>query len=159
MMIEPPTYLNAMLRDVQIAGGRVVVRELKSKSDIAALSEPVIMNCTGLGARELVGDDELIPIKGQLSVLLPQPEIDYTVLQDHYYMFPRRDGILLGGTFERNESDLAPEPRGREAGDRRAPADLRSAAENVTGKRDSCAGWYKHAKLETSLNTAPSNRC
>jgi glycine/D-amino acid oxidase-like deaminating enzyme len=108
MMIEPPTYLNAMLRDVQIAGGRVVVRELKSKSDIADLSEPVIMNCTGLGARDLVGDAELIPIKGQLSVLLPQPEIDYTVLQDHYYMFPRRDGILLGGTFERNESDLAP---------------------------------------------------
>lgn len=108
MMIEPPTYLNAMLRDVRIAGGRVVVRELKSKSDIADLSEPVIMNCTGLGARDLVGDAELIPIKGQLSVLLPQPEIDYTVLQDHYYMFPRRDGILLGGTFERNESDLAP---------------------------------------------------
>jgi glycine/D-amino acid oxidase-like deaminating enzyme len=50
----------------------------------------------------------LIPIKGQLSVLLPQPEINYTVLQDHYYMFPRRDGILLGGTFERNEADLAP---------------------------------------------------
>ena len=79
-----------------------------SRNDIAALSESVIMNCTGLGARDLIGDTELIPIKGQLSVLLPQPEIDYTVLQDHYYMFPRRDGILLGGTFERNESDLAP---------------------------------------------------
>jgi glycine/D-amino acid oxidase-like deaminating enzyme len=108
MMIEPPTYLNAMLRDVQIAGGRVVVRELQSKRDITALSEPVVMNCTGLGAGSLLGDTELIPIKGQLSVLLPQPEIDYTVLQDHYYMFPRRDGILLGGTFERNEPDLTP---------------------------------------------------
>ncbi len=67
------------------------------------------MNCTGLGARELVGDQELMPIKGQLSVLLPQPEIDYTVLQDHYYMFPRRDGILLGGTFERGIWDLEPD--------------------------------------------------
>ena len=108
MLIEPPKYLNAMLRDVQIGGGRVVVRELKSRQDIAMLAEPVVINCTGLGSRELLGDDQLIPIKGQLSILLPQPEIDYTVLEDHYYMFPRRDGILLGGTFERDQWDLTP---------------------------------------------------
>ena len=112
MMIEPPVYLNAMLRDFQIAGGKVVVGELRTKQEIAGLPEPVILNCTGLGSRELVGDQELIPIKGQLSVLLPQPEIDYTVLQERFYMFPRRDGILLGGTFERGVSD--PEPN-REA--------------------------------------------
>jgi glycine/D-amino acid oxidase-like deaminating enzyme len=109
MLIEPPKYLNAMLRDFQIAGGRIVVRELKSKQDIAALAEPAVINCTGLGSRELVGDNQLIPIKGQLTVLLPQPEIDYTVLADHYYMFPRRDGILLGGTFEREQWDLSPD--------------------------------------------------
>jgi glycine/D-amino acid oxidase-like deaminating enzyme len=109
MMIEPPTYLNALLRDFQIAGGRVVVRELKSKAEIVALPEAVVLNCTGLGSRELVGDRDLIPIKGQLSVLLPQPEIDYTVLQDHNYMFPRRDGIVLGGTFERDQWDLTPD--------------------------------------------------
>ena len=109
MLIEPPKYLNAMLRDVRIAGGRVVVRELKSKQDIAALSEPVVINCTGLGSRELIGDEQLIPIKGQLTVLLPQPEVDYTVLEDHYYMFPRRDGILLGGTFERDQWDMSPD--------------------------------------------------
>jgi glycine/D-amino acid oxidase-like deaminating enzyme len=87
----------------------VQVRELKSKQDIAALSEPVVINCTGLGSRELMGDEQLIPIKGQLTVLLPQPEIDYTVLEDHYYMFPRRDGILLGGTFERDQWDMSPD--------------------------------------------------
>ncbi|HYI96969.1 MAG TPA: FAD-dependent oxidoreductase [Bryobacteraceae bacterium] len=112
MMIEPPIYLNAMLRDFRIAGGKVVVGELRTKQEIAGLPEPVVMNCTGLGSRELVGDQELTPIKGQLSVLLPQPEIDYTVLQERFYMFPRRDGILLGGTFERGVSD--PEPN-REA--------------------------------------------
>jgi D-amino-acid oxidase len=109
MLIEPPTYLEAVLRDVRIADGRVVVGELASREALAALPEPVIMNCTGLGSRELFGDTELTPIKGQLSVLLPQPEIDYTVLQGSYYMFPRRDGILLGGTFERGVSDMAPD--------------------------------------------------
>lgn len=105
MMIEPNTYLTAMLRDVQLAGARIIVGELKT---LANLPQPVIINCTGLGARELIGDQELTPIKGQLSVLLPQPEIDYTVLRGHHYMFPRRDGILLGGTFERGQSDLEP---------------------------------------------------
>jgi glycine/D-amino acid oxidase-like deaminating enzyme len=108
MMIEPPVYLEALLRDVRTAGGAVIVRALASKQEIETLPESVVINCTGLGARELVGDTELMPIKGQLSFLLPQPEIDYTVIQEHYYMFPHRDGILLGGTFERGESSLSP---------------------------------------------------
>jgi D-amino-acid oxidase len=43
----------------------------------------VIFNCTGLGARALFGDQELTPIKGQLTVLLPQTEVNYlTVMED-----------------------------------------------------------------------------
>jgi glycine/D-amino acid oxidase-like deaminating enzyme len=106
MMVEPPTYLNALMRDYQLAGGRIVPRELPSREAVLALDEPVIMNCTGLGAKALFGDEELIPVKGQLTVLLPQPEIDYIVLADNLYMMPRRDGILLGGTHERGEWSL-----------------------------------------------------
>ena len=44
----------------------------------------------------------MIPIRGQLSFLLPQPEVDYmTIGPDDIYMFPRRDGVLLGGSHER----------------------------------------------------------
>jgi glycine/D-amino acid oxidase-like deaminating enzyme len=100
MLIEPPIYLNAMLREVRLAGGRVVVRELASPDDVRALPERVVVNCTGLGAKALFGDDELEPVKGQLTVLLPQPEVDYIVLAEGLYMIPRRDGVLLGGTFE-----------------------------------------------------------
>ncbi|HEX6626047.1 MAG TPA: hypothetical protein VF064_20180, partial [Pyrinomonadaceae bacterium] len=45
---------------------------------------------------------------GQLEVLLPQPEVDYCLLNGSYYMFPRRDGIILGGTFERDNWSLEP---------------------------------------------------
>jgi glycine/D-amino acid oxidase-like deaminating enzyme len=106
MMIEPPIYLNALLRDYQLAGGRIVPRELASRDAMLALEAPVIMNCTGLGAKPLFGDEELTPVKGQLTVLLPQAEIDYIVLADNLYMMPRRDGILLGGTHERGEWSL-----------------------------------------------------
>jgi D-amino-acid oxidase len=108
MLIEPPIYLPALMRDFQLAGGRVIVGELADLRAIAALPERVAINCTGLGAKALVGDDELMPIKGQLSVLLPQPEIDYITLMNELYMFPRRDGILLGGTHERGVWTLNP---------------------------------------------------
>jgi glycine/D-amino acid oxidase-like deaminating enzyme len=75
-----------------------------------ALSEPVVLNCTGLGARALFGDLELEPVRGQLTFLLPQPEVDYIVIkQGGYYMFPRRDGILLGGTFDHGNWSLEPD--------------------------------------------------
>ena len=67
------------------------------------------MNCTGLGAKALFGDEELTPIKGQLTVLLPQPEIDYCTLAADVYMFPRSDGVLLGGTHERGVWSLEPD--------------------------------------------------
>ncbi len=42
------------------------------------------------------------PIRGQLAILLPQPEVRYAFTGEAGYMFPRADGILLGGTFERD---------------------------------------------------------
>lgn len=109
MLIEPSIYLSALLRDFYIAGGRVVVKEFRSRQEIARLPEPVIFNCSGLGARALFGDEELIPVRGQLEVLLPQPEIDYCYLSSGY-MFPRRDGIILGGTWDHDDWNLSPNP-------------------------------------------------
>jgi D-amino-acid oxidase len=108
MLIEPPVYLNAVLRDFLLAGGKLVVRDFADRHAVAALPEPIVMNCTGLGAKALFGDEELMPIKGQLTILLPQPEVDYITLTPDTYMFPRRDGILLGGTHERGVWTLDP---------------------------------------------------
>ena len=107
MLIEPSIYLSALLRDFYIAGGRVVVKEFRNRREIARLREPVVFNCTGLGSRELFDDEELIPVRGQLEVLLPQPEIDYCYLSSGY-MFPRRDGIILGGTWDHGDWSLTP---------------------------------------------------
>jgi D-amino-acid oxidase len=110
MLIEPAIYLGALLRDFFVAGGKVVIREFAAARDLMGLSEEMIFNCTGLGARALFGDQELIPIRGQLVVLLPQPEIDYcTIGPENIYMFPRRDGILLGGTFDRDVWNTVPD--------------------------------------------------
>jgi glycine/D-amino acid oxidase-like deaminating enzyme len=111
MLIEPHTYLRALMRDFHTAGGRVVVRELKSREEVAALPERVVFNCTGLGAKALFGDQQLTPVRGQIEMLLPQPELDYCYLANSLYMFPRRDGIVLGGTFEPDNQSLEPDAK------------------------------------------------
>ncbi len=109
MMIEPNTYLPAMMEDFRIAGGQIQVREFASIAELQELPQQVIVNCTGLGAKMLFGDDELTPVKGQLTILLPQPEIQYCTLPPDLYMFPRSDGILLGGTHQAGVWSLDPD--------------------------------------------------
>jgi glycine/D-amino acid oxidase-like deaminating enzyme len=110
MFMEPPRYLDAIMTDFRLAGGQFLIRGFHTAEEVAALPQPVIFNCTGLGARDLFGDTELTPMKGQLTVLRPQPAVDYCVVYPEIYMFPRRDGILLGGTGERGEWSLEPDP-------------------------------------------------
>ena len=107
MLIEPSIYLSALLRDFYVAGGSMVVKEFHGREELMRLPEPIIFNCTGLGARALFNDQKLGPVRGQLEVLMPQPEVDYCYLS-RGYMFPRRDGIILGGTFDHDDWSLAP---------------------------------------------------
>lgn len=100
LLVEPPIYLAAMLDEFELGGGKIVVGEIADRNAIAALPEKLVFNCTGLGARALFQDEELTPVKGQLTFLLPQPEVQYALLADELYMFSRSDGILLGGTHE-----------------------------------------------------------
>jgi len=86
------------------------VRDFASPQAILGLSEKLVFNCTGLGSRDLFGDQELHPLRGQLAVLLPQPEIRYALTGGPGYMFPRADGIILGGTAERDVFDPNPDP-------------------------------------------------
>ncbi len=98
--------------DVLAFGGRIVIRKFESPRDVLALSENLIVNCTGLGAKALFGDDELMPLKGLLVLLPSQDEVRYSTSGGvnipssqrglFIHMMPRTDGIVLGGTSERN---------------------------------------------------------
>jgi D-amino-acid oxidase len=110
MYIETGRYLRQMIRDVQIAGGKIELRKFATPADIAALPESLVFNCTGLGSRELFNDQDLRPARGQLAILEPQPEVQYAFTGGPGYMFPRPDGVILGGTFELDQWDATPDP-------------------------------------------------
>jgi D-amino-acid oxidase len=107
MLIEPNTYLPAVMRDFLLRGGKIEVRTFATLRQVHDLAEHVVFNCTGLGARALCNDGELVPVRGQLTVLEPQADVDYIYLANGLYMFPRNDGIVLGGTFDRGDWSLA----------------------------------------------------
>jgi len=120
--IEPNIYLDALVRDFQLWGGHIVVRKFDAPRDLAALREPIVINCTGLGARDLFGDQELVPLKGQLTVMVPQPEVNYHTGSFSrpvapgslgIHMMPRNDGIILGGTSQRGVWTLEPDENER----------------------------------------------
>jgi hypothetical protein len=100
MRLEPSIYLDALMRDVIGFGGRIVIRSFETPRDLMSLAEPLIVNCTGLGAKALFGDQELVPVKGQLTVLVPQPEVTYMVGG----MLPRSDGIILNGGMQQRDA-------------------------------------------------------
>jgi len=72
MYVETGHFLRQTMRDISIAGGKFEVREFATPQAIAGLSEKLVFNCTGLGSRDLFGDQELHPLRGQLAILLPQ---------------------------------------------------------------------------------------
>ena len=121
LRIEPGIYLERLMRDVIYFGGRIEIREFTAREDLATLSESLIVNCTGLGARELFNDDELIALKGQLTMLVPQREVSYGTFGGvpgrasggFYHMIPRSDGLAMGGTSQRGDWSLEPDEDAR----------------------------------------------
>jgi D-amino-acid oxidase len=110
MIVEPNVFLPAVMDDFLLRGGRIVRREFRHLDEVLALEEDAAVNCTGIGSRALFGDEEIVPVKGELVILLPQPEVDYITLGGGGYMFPRGDGIVLGGSQRRGEWSLEPDP-------------------------------------------------
>jgi D-amino-acid oxidase len=123
MRIEPSIYLETLMRDVLNFGGHIVIKKFDSPRDLMALPEQVVVNCTGLGALDLFGDKELMPVKGQLTVLVPQAEVNYQTSGGlsmpstpgiGIHMMPRSDGIVLGGTAQRGVWTMEPDEAERQ---------------------------------------------
>ncbi|WP_187276611.1 FAD-dependent oxidoreductase [Parahaliea maris] len=113
LMIDPDIYLRALVRDFTSAGGKMVESTFDSESDLDRLPQTTVVNCLGLGAGKVFGDESIIPARGQLSFLLPQNDIDYGYAggapgHGLLYAFPRKTGILLGGSVDKGDWDLAP---------------------------------------------------
>lgn len=88
-------YAHTLLADFRAAGGRVVRREFTRPAELGELPEKVVINCPGYGARALMGDDTIVPVRGQIAWLTPQPEVNYGLQFDGVSVVTRPDGIVV----------------------------------------------------------------
>lgn len=110
--VSMPVYLEYLLRRYEGLGGSVSAETVTSLSDLTA---PVVVNCTGIGARALVPDPAVVPVRGQV-VVVENPGITEFYIDhgdggaEYVYVFPHGDTVILGGTAHEDASDLVPRP-------------------------------------------------
>jgi D-amino-acid oxidase len=102
-VIEMPVYLGWLQRRVEELGGTITRSELRS------LPDGLVVNASGLGARDLVGDHTVRPVRGQV-VLVSQVGLDRWWLDgaDPTYVVPRSADIVVGGTDTADDWDEEP---------------------------------------------------
>ncbi|MEU1183368.1 FAD-dependent oxidoreductase [Streptomyces sp. NPDC005820] len=122
-LIDMAVHLPWLRERLRRAGGSV---EERTVTDLAGAEAPVVVNCTGLGARELTGDRSVRPQRGQL-VVVENPGIDTWLVAgtsggELAYLFPQPGRLLLGGTAQDDDWSPEPDPAQAEAIVRRCAA-------------------------------------
>jgi D-amino-acid oxidase len=97
-LVETPRYLRRLEERVVALGGHI------REGTIATLDtgHELVVNCAGLGARELAGDDAVVPVRGQVLLVRPLPGPPRAIADEEgpnalAYVLPRGDVWVLGG--------------------------------------------------------------
>jgi D-amino-acid oxidase len=149
-----PVYLGYLRSRFEQAGGIV---ELSPVASLTSAGAEIVVNCSGIAARELVPDPAVYPVRGQV-VIAANPGIEEFLISrdeippDTAYMFPHGDTILLGGTVEEGEEDLTPKTEISERIVRRA-AEIEPRLQGVTvlGHRVGLRPCRPEVRLESEV--------
>jgi D-amino-acid oxidase len=113
-LVDMPTYLTYLRQRLTSAGVVVDSRRIGTLDEAAAASA-VVVNCAGIGARDLVPDTDLTPIRGQL-VVVENPGIteffseDTGPSEELLHIYPHGDTAVLGGLATPGDWNLQPDP-------------------------------------------------
>ncbi|MEP1422188.1 MAG: FAD-dependent oxidoreductase [Erythrobacter sp.] len=94
-------YTRQLTQDFIAMGGRIERADIRSKDDMMQLPGDAVVNCTGFGAKSLLGDKDLIPVRGQIAWMSAQTDRLYGAYHRNVTVLSRRDGLLIqetGGT-------------------------------------------------------------
>jgi D-amino-acid oxidase len=114
-VMQSPRYVAYLAGAVRSRGGTIDVHPggVADLSDVLASCDAVV-NCSGLGAADLVPDPDVVPVRGQV-VRVRNPGLERCLIDEHgpagmTYVFPRGDDCILGGTADIGEWDRTPDP-------------------------------------------------
>jgi D-amino-acid oxidase len=108
-LMDTTIYLDYLASRFLKAGGRITENVQLEKLEEVDYRFDLVINCAGIGARELVRDTDLEPHRGQVAIVQHIKDLPYAVVCDDaplMYAIPRRKDWVLGGTNEPSD-DLA----------------------------------------------------
>ena len=114
-LAETHIYLDFLLNYFKTLNGQLTKHKISNLSEVSD-ADTIIVNCTGLSSRELVNDDELYPIHGQIVKAKPQSKTNCVIADFAFektrdrsaYVVPRKDCLVLGGTIIKGNEDVQP---------------------------------------------------
>lgn len=115
-VVDMPAYLEYLLGLVRLGGGRLEIGP--ALPDLAGAlrrwTAPVVVNCAGIGARDLVPDSALIPVRGQV-IVAANPGLERFFVGDDAdgevtYILPHGQTVVLGGTHQSGSASRNPDP-------------------------------------------------
>ncbi len=128
-VVDMRRYLDYLTRRLTSAGGELELRPVDSLAD-AAREARIVVNCTGVAAGRLAADPAVVPVRGQ-HVVVDNPGLDDFLFEisagkrrspAFTGIIPHTDRVILGGTAERGNWNLDPDPATTEAILRRCAA-------------------------------------
>ena len=113
-MFNIAAYGHTLTNDFLLNGGKFEMVEFRTPADLAALTQKVVINCTGYGARALWKDESIVPVRGQIAWLIPQEEVTYGVYYRGVGTVSRHDGMAVQNSgadesYGYNDANEAPD--------------------------------------------------
>lgn len=111
-VIDMPLYLDYLVRRFSDSGGVFQTRQLRSLDEATELNA-LVVNCAGLGARDLLDDQTVKPIRGQV-IWLTNPGIERFTMDEANpdratYIIPRIHDVVLGGSADEDDWNTTPD--------------------------------------------------
>lgn len=106
-LMETQIFLPYLQQQLQQNGIQFIKKEIKNLNELVT-DYDIVINCSALGSQKLCNDKSVIPVRGQVGLLAPKNNLPiYLDNEKQLYIVPRKDAIIIGGTYEeRVESEI-----------------------------------------------------
>ena len=111
-LMDTSIYLDYLTQRFQKAGGAINSGIRFERLDDVDPTFDLVINCAGVGARELVRDVDLEPHRGQVAIVPKIDNLSYAIVCDDApltYAIPRMNDCVFGGTNDISDN-LSPDP-------------------------------------------------
>lgn len=116
--IDGKQFYDGLKEKVTQMGASFITKYFSSVDELMQLEEPILINCTSMGSKELFNDMELFPIRGQIVYFQPEEGFDYLIYQNvpnetttWVSIYPWEDRIIVGGVYEKGIAELTNDPQ------------------------------------------------